>query len=128
MDPCLCHIGGFGPDEDESTTKKEVNELVGRRCIVKISGKGTKLFMKGIKNFKPEERSTDVTGIIENYQVVAAPEEAIDNELIDLGLGDTSDLLPPGTQPVPIFYIKYDNPAYDGVPGHWYIDEEVIYL
>lgn len=127
-DPCLCHLGGFGQDEDESTSKKEINDLVGRKCIVKISDKGTNLFLKGIRDFKPDQRRTDITGIIETFQIIAVPGINAETDLIDLGLGDTEGVLPPGVEPMPIFYVRYDNLKYDEIPGHWYIDEEVIYI
>ena len=128
MDPCLCHISGFGSEaDDEETTKKEINELMGRRCIVKTSVKGDDVFSKGIKNFRVEDRMTDVVGQIIKIQIIIDPTiHESQTELIDLGIEDNE--LPPGMHPLPIFFVKYDNPGSNEVPGHWYIDDEVIYL
>jgi len=130
MDPCLCHLDGFGSEEDETTTNKELEELMGKRCIVKTTFNGDKIFLKGIPDFKIAERGSDITGQIVKMQVIIDP--TIDEnhaELIDLHLDtEEENILPPGIHPLPIFYVKYDEPGPNNVPGHWYIDEEVIYL
>ena len=128
MDPCLCHIGGFGPEEDENTAKKELEELMGKRCVVKITEKGNKTFLRILRGFHPDHRTTDVTGRIIKMQVILDSEvdESL-KELIDLELDNLENNLPPGTQPLPIFFIQYDTPGNNNIPGHWYIDEEVIY-
>ena len=130
MDPCLCHIDGFGRDGDEEdTTKKELDELMGKRCIVKTTFSGNKVFMRGIEGFKTTDRASDITGKIVKMQVVVDPTTNEDySELIDLHLEEAENQLPPGIHPLPIFYIKYDEPGPNNIPGHWYIDEEVIYL
>ena len=129
MDPCLCHLDGFGPEDEEETTKKELDELVGRRCIVKSTFAGDKIFLKGIPGFKTTDRATDVTGKIVKMQIIVDPTIKEDYaELIDLHLDEEENQLPPGIHPLPLFYVKYDEPGPNNVPGHWYIDEEVLYL
>jgi len=129
MDPCLCHLDGFGRDEEEDTTKKELDELMGKRCIVKTSFNGDKVFLRGIEDFKIADRASDITGKIVRMQIVVDPTIDEDHaELIDLHLDEAEQQLPPGIHPLPIFYIKYDEPGPNNIPGHWYIDEEVIYL
>lgn len=119
MDPCLCHIGGFGPDE-EDTTEKDIKEIIGKRCIVKTSWEGDKLFSQVINGFKISDRATDVMGKIEKFRAVLDTTEK--PELIELESdedGSTAKL---------VFFIQYEEPGPDGIPGHWYLDDEVIYL
>lgn len=128
MDPCLCHLDGFGPEQDESTTKKELEELMGKRCIVKRSLEGDKRFFKLLKNYSPLHRATDVYGKIAKMRVVIDPEEDPNSvELIDLGIEEENSL-PSGVHPLPIFFVEYDEPGPYNLPGHWYIDEEVLYI
>lgn len=128
MDPCLCHLDGFGPEDEDETTKKELNELMGRRCIVKASLEGDKRFFKIIQDYDPKHRATDVYGKIVKMHIVVDPEkDPHAAELIDLHLEEDNPL-PPDMHPLPLFFVQYDEPGPMNLPGHWYIDEEVLYI
>jgi len=110
MDPCLCHLDSFGPDE-EDTTEKNIEEIIGRRCIVKTTWEGDNFLLKGVENYTTQDRATDVTGTI--VKIAASMSENIVTKEVNQ---------------IPLYFIKYDEPGPKGIPGHWYIDEEVIFL
>lgn len=120
MDPCLCHIGGFGEDEEDDTTEKDMQELLGRRCIVKTTLEGDIFFSQALKDFK-EVRATDVEGIIDNIQGIISSEAA---KAILSGVE-----LENSTEPAArvMYLIKYPKPI-NYVSAQWYLEEEVIYL
>lgn len=121
MDPCLCNIGGFGPEDEENTTEKDIKELMGRNVIVKVTPNGTALLRKATEEMNKqyinddkflkslieqlENRSTDVVGKIDKIGMAI-----IDN------------------MSMPIFFILYEKPTSIEYPGHWYFDEELIYI
>jgi hypothetical protein len=115
MDPCLCHIDSFGPDE-EDTTEKDIKEIMGKRCIVKTTWEGDKVLAKAVKEYTPQDRATDVTGKI--VSIGATPTSGLISEFQEF---KEKPLMP-------IFFIKYDEPGPKNIPGHWYLDEEIIYL
>jgi len=125
MDPCLCDLDGFGPEEEEDTTSKDIAEIMGKRCILKTTWEGDKLFLKylGKDGFNIGDRATDVTGIIKELNAIIDPTAPRTNQ----GLLELDPDHPEALTPIPIFYIEYDEP-FNGKPGHWYLDDEVIYL
>ena len=120
FDPCLCHLGGFGQEEDEHTTNKEVSELVNRRCIVKTTVEGDELLKLAINGFKDNERPTDVIGSINKFGAVGPGITKRDN-ILELTEEQREQL-------VPVFFIVYEEQPINGPEGHWYIDSEIIYL
>lgn len=121
FDPCLCHLGGFGSEEEENTTEKEIKELVGRRCIVKTSFEGDKLLKLAIPGFKFNERATDIIGTINKFGAVGPGIKSKDTLIQELTQEERESL-------VPVFFIEYEEKQLNDITGHWYIDSEIIYL
>jgi hypothetical protein len=121
MDPCLCDLDGFGPEDEEDTTGKDLEEIVGKKCIVKTTWEGDSLFSRLFNNFNISDRATDVAGTIKEFRIVIDTERN-ENDLLELNPENLEALTP-----ILTFFITYDE-SINGQLGHWYLDDEVIYL
>jgi len=121
MDPCLCNIDGFGPEEEENTTEKDIKELMGRSVIVKITPNGTTLLQKAMTEMNEQ--------YVGNEQFQKTLNEQLENRRTDvIGKIDKIGMAMADKTAVPIFFILYENPISTEFPGHWYFDEELIYI
>ena len=125
MDPCLCHIDGFGsedPDEGDTTNNKSIEEIMGKRCIVNVTPEGEALFTRTIKNYNSNMRASGITGIIKDLKVMFLPEP--ESELLELDLENPTG---PSVIPTAILKVVYEE-SQNGYPYAWYLDDEVMYL
>lgn len=125
MDPCLCGTPGFGINDEEETTEKDIKELINRRVIVKVLPECRELIKKSLlSNDTYTIGSTDLAAQKLVY-------DSIDQRLTDVtGRIDKIGLAKPSKDgiPFPVFLIFYDNPISEENSCHWYMDEELIYI
>jgi hypothetical protein len=120
-DPCLCHLGGFGPDEDESTQEKDIKELQGRRVIVKSIPEYQNLLINSMKEPHPNLKE-----LHDAYEEV---KEELSNRPTDVtGKIDKIGGVMINSKPFALFYVLFDDLTNTNVEGQWYFDEELIYL
>lgn len=119
MDPCLCHIPGFGEESGEELINKELKSMIGKKCIVKVTEKGNRIHSMYIGDKVPYRRLTDVYGTIGMVGVYRDTEtfNEEDDELLIEDIFEPKQRL--------IFFVKYMDSEEE---GNWFIEEEVILL
>jgi len=119
MDPCLCHLSGFGENFEENMDK-ELQSMIKKRCILKISKQGEEIYEKYISKKMPHPRENNVYGIIKMIGIYTDDNnesEEDEDVMIEDFLGKRKKLM---------FYVEYED--IQKYEGHWYLEEEVILL